>query len=205
VIVLGTLATAGFELAIDTITPPAAAGWPKMTVPCTVLPDTTLLALRVSEVSVWAVVVAATLFGAAVSTAVGGPDVASALAPTSLFGAHGAGPGHGPKGPHGDQLDAAAEALGISTDELETDVRSGKTIAQIASDKGIDVNVVIDAMVASAQTELREHVTDLVNNGGPGHGPKDSHGPKAPKGPKDKPHDGPKPDDDESSSSSSSS
>src|SRR5262249_42414647 len=65
----------------------------------------------------------------------------------------------------GAALDAAAKALGISTDELKADLQSGKTIAQVAHDKGVDVNVVIDAMVGAAQAELRDHVTDLVNNG----------------------------------------
>jgi hypothetical protein len=79
-------------------------------------------------------------------------------------------PGRGPGGPgafgHGHRvlgagLDAAAEALGISRDDLITALRDGKTIAEVAQEQGVDVNAVIDAMAA----EARERISDFVNNG----------------------------------------
>jgi hypothetical protein len=63
------------------------------------------------------------------------------------------------------ELDAAAKAIGIPTSELVQDLKDGKTIAQVAHDKGVDVNKVIDAMVAPA----RERITKFVNEGGPRH------------------------------------
>ncbi|MCU1386678.1 MAG: hypothetical protein JWL72_16 [Ilumatobacteraceae bacterium] len=60
-------------------------------------------------------------------------------------------------------LDAAATALGVTSDELKTDLEAGKTIADIAKDKGVDVQKVIDAIVAVETTELTKLVTDAVN------------------------------------------
>jgi multidrug efflux pump subunit AcrA (membrane-fusion protein) len=108
----------------------------------------------------------------------------------------GAGRGFGPGRPFGadEKFDAAAKALGITTDELRTALRDGKSIAQVAKDKNVDVNKVIDAMVAGAQARidqakndgkidqaqadrlksgLKDRITKLVNGefaGGPGPG-----------------------------------
>ena len=41
--------------------------------------------------------------------------------------------------------------------------KGGKTIAQVAQEKGVDVNTVIDAMVAP----VKERITKFVNEGGP--------------------------------------
>ena len=103
--------------------------------------------------------------------------------------------GHGRHGP-GPGLAAAAGAIGVSEDELVTALRSGQSIAQVAQSKGVDVQKVIDAVVAEARTRLAqkvqsgdltqaqaderlanlsERVTDMVNRtGGPGH----RHGPR---------------------------
>lgn len=76
----------------------------------------------------------------------------------------------------GPGLDAAATALGMSVDELKAALDGGKTIAQVASDRGVDVNTVIDAMVTSATGQLRQRITDFVNNGFPAGAPSE-HGP----------------------------
>ena len=60
-----------------------------------------------------------------------------------------------------EKLDAAAKALGITTDDLRTALRGGKSIADVAKDKGVDVNKVIDALVADAQARI-----DEAKNGG---------------------------------------
>ena len=86
-------------------------------------------------------------------------------------------------------------ALGITADELRTALEGGQTIAEVAAEKGVDVQTVIDAMVAEAKTHLDEEVaagehtqeeadqkladvteriTDSVNNGMPARG---DHGP----------------------------
>jgi hypothetical protein len=107
----------------------------------------------------------------------GGPD-----------GKFGPGMGFGFRGARGGSLDAAAKALGITTDELRTDLAAGQSIADIAKAKNVDVNTVIDALVADAKTklddavknkdlsqdeatkieaDLKAHITDLVNNTAP--------------------------------------
>jgi hypothetical protein len=91
----------------------------------------------------------------------------------------------------GEGLEAAADALGITSDELRTALRDGQTIAEVAATEGVEVQSVIDAMVVEAGTHLAEHVaagdltqeeadarleeitariTDHVNNGGPAEG-----------------------------------
>ncbi len=52
-----------------------------------------------------------------------------------------------------------AEALGITTDELRTAFKDGKSIKDIAEEQGVDIQTVTDAMVASAQAKLDEAVT----------------------------------------------
>lgn len=104
--------------------------------------------------------------------------------------------GHGHRGGRGERggrigLDAAATALGLTADELRTELQAGSTIAAVAQDKGVDVATVIAAMVDDAKAHLAEEVaegdltqeqadakaaqleariTDVVNNGGPGRG-----------------------------------
>lgn len=84
----------------------------------------------------------------------------------------GRGLGHGDLG-HGDLglgdlgLDAAAKAIGITTDALRSQLEARKTIAQVAKAHGVDVQKVIDAMVADAKAKLEANlekiITDRVN------------------------------------------
>jgi hypothetical protein len=109
------------------------------------------------------------------------------------------GPGHRHfDHPHA-RLSVAAEAIGIPTAELKAQLLAGKTIAQVAEAKGVDVQKVIDALVADATTmlnnavdngritreqadariaELPEHMTNFVNRTPPADG--EGHGPKGP-------------------------
>jgi polyhydroxyalkanoate synthesis regulator phasin len=108
----------------------------------------------------------------------------------------GGGGGHGRHGGFGDGGQVVAEALGIDVDTLRTELRSGKTIAAIAGEQGVDVQLVIDALVAEATehidqavtdgrltqeeadarlAELTERITDRVNNGGPRGGGRHGH------------------------------
>lgn len=111
-------------------------------------------------------------------------------------------PEHGDRGPGGKGgpgMDVAAQALGMTADELHTALDGGQTLAQVASDKGVNVQVVIDALVASATNHINEEVTsgeitqaeadqkladltqrvtDRVNNPRPEGGPRGGHGPK---------------------------
>lgn len=90
----------------------------------------------------------------------------------------------------GDCLEAAAEALGISTDELREQLRDGRTIADVAEERGVAVDDVVEAMVAAgterlqeAIEELPERMTALVEGELPRRGPRRAFGPGAPDGP----------------------
>jgi hypothetical protein len=80
--------------------------------------------------------------------------------------------------PGRDVFAAAAEALDLEPRALFDQLRDGATIAEIAQERGVDVNAVIDAMVAAAvdgqrsEAEIREHLTSLVNEGGPAGAPR---------------------------------
>lgn len=103
----------------------------------------------------------------------------------------GRGPGRGP-GFVGARLDAAADAIGITTDELRAALAGGSTIAEAAEANGVDAQSVIDALVAEAtaridaavadgsldaeraddlKAALVERITAHVNGAGPLHGP----------------------------------
>ena len=69
------------------------------------------------------------------------------------------GPRHGGFGRFGG-VSAAAQALGISEDELETQLRSGSTVAEVAAARGVDLQTVIDAVVAAQKERLAKAVTD---------------------------------------------
>jgi len=76
-------------------------------------------------------------------------------------------------GHRGERLATAAEALGISEDELRAALEDGQSVAQVAEAEGIDVQVVIDALVAAAtehleemEASLPERMTELVNKEG---------------------------------------
>jgi hypothetical protein len=86
------------------------------------------------------------------------------------------------------ELDAAAKAIGISTDTLLSDLQNGQTIAAVAKSKGVAIKTVVDAMVAAAKTDfdsnVTQRITDEVNGtfkrpfgpGGPGGGPQRGFG-----------------------------
>jgi hypothetical protein len=87
-----------------------------------------------------------------------------------------------------DALDPIAKALGITTDELQTDLHNGQSIADIAKAKNVDLGTIVDQLVKDAQSRfddavkngkltqdqadrfearLRERITDFVNHGLP--------------------------------------
>ena len=69
----------------------------------------------------------------------------------------GPGMGHGP----GDDLQAAAEYLGVSVTDLVTQLRSGKTLAQVAgATNGKSAAGLVDALVKHEQSELAQAVKD---------------------------------------------
>lgn len=67
--------------------------------------------------------------------------------------------GHGP-GRGGPDLAAAATALGMTQADLRTALTSGKSLAQVAEDKGVPVDKVVAALVAAAKQRIAQAVTD---------------------------------------------
>ncbi|MDA2956186.1 MAG: hypothetical protein O3A44_02385 [Actinomycetota bacterium] len=57
-------------------------------------------------------------------------------------------------------LRTVAAALGMTSEEVKTELRAGKSLADIATSKGIEVQTVIDAIVANMTAKLAEKVTD---------------------------------------------
>jgi hypothetical protein len=111
------------------------------------------------------------------------------------FGGHRGGPG-GPGGMFGGRgvgVDSAAltDLLGLTADEIHTQLEDGKTLAEIATSQGVEVQAVVDTLVGELGTRLDEAVasgridqakadeieadattkiTDMVNNGRPERG-----------------------------------
>lgn len=82
----------------------------------------------------------------------------------ALLGGRGVGQGD-LSGKHGGgavvqaMYDAAAKALGLTTVELTTQLRSGQTLAQIAQSKNTTEQAVVNAALAAAKTQLAAAVT----------------------------------------------
>jgi hypothetical protein len=89
--------------------------------------------------------------------------------------------------PHrGERIATAAEALGMTAEELRAELEAGKSIAQVAEERDVDVQVVVDALVAEGTERLEaaiealpERVGELVEREGlpERHGP-GRHGPR---------------------------
>lgn len=72
-----------------------------------------------------------------------------------------AGGGHGGRGGHGGGfggLTAAATAIGITEDELRTELEAGKSVAAVAEANGVSEQAVIDAIIAEAKAHFAEEV-----------------------------------------------
>jgi hypothetical protein len=57
-------------------------------------------------------------------------------------------------------LDVIAKALDEDAATLQTDLKAGKTIADIAKEKNVELSTVVDAVVAERQTNITAAVTD---------------------------------------------
>jgi hypothetical protein len=77
------------------------------------------------------------------------------------FGKGFGGPGH-EFGLFGGQavLDAAAQALGMTTADLTTELRSGKSLADVAQEKNVDANTVKQAMIDAAKAQVDQALQD---------------------------------------------
>lgn len=85
---------------------------------------------------------------------------------------HGEGRPGGPQGgsDRGDRLGGprellavAAEKLGMSPEDLVAELKAGKSVADVAAERNVPVQDVIDALVDKVMENATERMTDLVN------------------------------------------
>jgi hypothetical protein len=69
--------------------------------------------------------------------------------------------GHGPGGGRGVSTDAAAEALGMTAEELRTALEvDGTTLADVAEAQGVETATLVDALVSAATERIEGKVTE---------------------------------------------
>ncbi len=88
-------------------------------------------------------------------------QLATPAAPTAPL-AHG-GSGRGLCGQAG--LEAAAEALGMTADELSTQLWGGKSLADLAGEAGVELQTVRDAVTAACEQATRDAIEQAVEDG----------------------------------------
>jgi len=73
------------------------------------------------------------------------------------------GPGFGERGPHGgvQVMDAAATVLGMSVDDLMTELKDGKSLVDVAAAKGISR----EKLTADLLAQVKTHLDGLVSDG----------------------------------------
>ena len=89
-------------------------------------------------------------------------DIVNGVRPAGVPGGMRGEEGHG-KGGHGPRglmaaADAVAKVLGMTADELKTELQSGKSLADVAKAKGVDVEKVKAAIAADVKAHLDEEV-----------------------------------------------
>jgi nucleoside 2-deoxyribosyltransferase len=102
--------------------------------------------------------------GIALSSVVGGVALGATMFAPTIASAQTADTGEScppPHHPRAAQLETAADAIGITVDDLRAQLDDGTTIAGVAAANGIDVQTVVDALVA----DVREHLDAAVADG----------------------------------------
>jgi hypothetical protein len=108
------------------------------------------------------------LLAAAALLGLVGATVAYAQDPTPPAPADVPGDGRGPRGGpwlREAELQAAADALGMTTDELTTGLQNGKTLEELAEAAGVDLQAVQDAISAAHAEEMRTWIDQAVTDG----------------------------------------
>jgi hypothetical protein len=88
--------------------------------------------------------------------------------PPTPFGERGpGGPGapHGGRGLDGAALEAVANVLDMSTDDLSAALENGQTLQDLADEAGVDMQEVKDALSAVREESMRERITQAVEDG----------------------------------------
>jgi hypothetical protein len=85
--------------------------------------------------------------------------------PAPLAGVPGEGRGHGGRGLPQAELEAAAKVLGMTADELSTALQDGKTLEDLATTAGVDIQDVQDAINTVHRAEMRTRIEQEVSDG----------------------------------------
>jgi len=86
--------------------------------------------------------------------------------PAPVAGEQGDGRGHGGgRGLGQAELEAAAKVLGMTTDELYTALKDGKTLADLATAANVDIQAVQEAISAAHAAEMRTRIAQSVTDG----------------------------------------
>jgi hypothetical protein len=62
-------------------------------------------------------------------------------------------------------LDVAAQALGMTADELTAQFRAGESLADVADAEGVDVQTVLDAVTDACTQAMRDNIEQAVTDG----------------------------------------
>ena len=62
-------------------------------------------------------------------------------------------------------FDAAAKALGLTPEQLFSELHSGKTLTDVAKDKGVDIKTVTQAMSDARQAAMKKAIEQAVTDG----------------------------------------
>ncbi len=62
-------------------------------------------------------------------------------------------------------FDAVAEALGLTPEQLFSELHSGKTLEEIAEERGVDIQKVYDAAKAARVQQMKEAIQQAVEDG----------------------------------------
>jgi hypothetical protein len=103
------------------------------------------------------------MFGVASVTTAHAQDATPPALPTGQLGdgrGHHGGPGMGET-----ELKAAATVLGMTTDEISAALKEGKTLDDLATTAGVDVQKVQDAISAARTEEMRTRIAAGVADG----------------------------------------
>ena len=115
-----------------------------------------------------ATTIGATLVGLLIGSTLGIPGGASAKSELKSISSNrmshdNDGVRPGAKAPHGrgigKDIEGLVSVLKLTAEELRTQLKSGKTLAEIATAQKVDVAVVVDAIVARVKTHIAEKVS----------------------------------------------
>ncbi|MGQ9466302.1 MAG: hypothetical protein ACUVSH_02295, partial [Anaerolineae bacterium] len=62
-------------------------------------------------------------------------------------------------------FDAVAEALGLTPEQLFSELHSGKTLEEIAEEKGVDIQKVFEAAQAARVQQMKDAIQQAVEDG----------------------------------------